>query len=149
MPAAKTFLPVRLPSLPPCGTTDGASEMRFSTLRPFSGSSCTGRAPTVVATDALCVCSSGAAPVTVSVSVMLPSTSVTSRRGVVWTLTSMPSRTQRWNPVSSTSSRYEPGTRFDEPGAAVLGTDRLTAFARALVDKDDGGTRKDTALVVA
>ena len=64
LPAANTFLPVRLPSLPPCGTTEGASVIRFRTLRPFSGNSCTGRLPTTMPTDAFSVCSTGAVPLT-------------------------------------------------------------------------------------
>ena len=74
-------------------------------MPPFSDNCRMRLLSTTMPTDAFSVCSTAASPATVIVSDRLPSSSFTSMRGAVLTFTAIPSRTQRWKPVSSTSSR--------------------------------------------
>src|SRR3979409_629045 len=109
--------------------------IRLSTLRPLSGSSCTARLPTTVPTDALCVCSSGDSPTTVSVSVRFPTCSVTSTRGVDAPLAPVAPKTLKAGQLDfqAVHARYQ----IHESKGAIVGADGIAPIARRGVNQYD------------
>ena len=95
--------------------TPGASTVRSTKLRPFSGSASTRARETTCPSVADSVCSRGARRVTTTDSLRPPSSSSTSMRSRSPLCSSSPSRTMRRKPASSTTSRYAPGCRPTKP----------------------------------
>ena len=83
------------PSLEPWGTTPGARAIRFMTLRPLSGISCTCSPETTELSSPDSVCSSFASAETSTVSVISPTSSAMSTRTVACTCTRNRSRVSR------------------------------------------------------
>ncbi len=75
------------------------------------GSAETRRSSMIMPIEAVCDSSSGVSPVTTTDSARSPTASVKSSGMRSLTRSSMPSRTDFLNPVSSTSTRYTPGSR--------------------------------------
>jgi len=80
-------------------------------LRPFSGSCCTARCSITCPVSALALCTSGAAAVTSTVSVTLPTLRVKSTRICAFTVTTMSRCSAFLNPGCSTVTRYVPRIR--------------------------------------
>ena len=122
--------------------------IKFSTLRPFSGSSCTRRLPTTIPTDAFSVCSTGDAPVTWTVSARLPSLQgdFDAGRGLDVDFDLIPHVALK--PGQLDLEAVGAGHEIQEPVHAIVPAHAFAAFVGRGVHQNDGGAWNDLFLII-